>query len=97
MSKLGTCKWAFQVQELWREPGGLDYSHPHTPRAKPDHIIMPENYYTCQWLDACGPLPPPLKRRHGGLHINPTDCDHCPRYEAVSISALNRAASNDGE
>lgn len=86
MSKLGTCKWAFQIQEMWRTPGGPDYSHPHTPKAKPEHITMPENAYTCQWLDSRGPLPPSIRRMHGGFSIRQSDCDECPRYEAVAIN-----------
>lgn len=67
---------------------GLDYSHPHTAQnsAGPKRVTMPENSYTCQWLDSCGTLPPPIERRHGGMSINLTDCDHCSRHEPASTA-----------
>ena len=49
MTKLGTCKWAHQIQEMWRLSADPDYSHPHKP-ATEEHVLLPEEY-TCQWLD----------------------------------------------
>lgn len=73
MNRLGTCRWAHQIQEMWRIP-----TQPHQHE---EHITMPEGEYTCQWLDSVVPLPPPLARRHGGINIAATDCDACDRYE----------------
>lgn len=86
MSRIGTCRWCYQIQEMWRiVHDGLDYSHPHTPSRRETHVVLPEGEYTCQWLDCAGPLPPPVARRHGGLDVRAGDCDACDRYEPVSI------------
>lgn len=82
MTKLGTCKWAYQIQEMWRLPLAPDYSHPHKP-AKDEHIALPERY-TCDWLRQHLPLPPPIMRMHGGFMIRDGDCDSCDRYEPAS-------------
>ena len=43
MSKIGTCRWTHQVQELWRVP-----EHPHQ---REEHVTLPEGRYSCQWLN----------------------------------------------
>lgn len=83
MSRTGTCRWCYAVQEMWRIDFGPDYSHPHT-RAE-THVVVPEGEYTCQWLDQATPLPPPVARQHGGFDVRAGDCDACERYEPVSI------------
>lgn len=90
MSKLGTCRWGYQIQEMWRTRGGLDYSHPHTPPHK-THEVLPEAY-TCQWLDQHDHerLPPPIKRRNGGFDIRDTDCDACTHYEPAGAFPARR-------
>lgn len=80
MSRLGTCRWAHQIQEMWRIP-----TQPHQ---RVEHIVMPEGEYTCQWLDGLVPLPPPLARRHGGIDIQADDCNACKRYESVTVPSI---------
>lgn len=73
MSRLGTCRHAFQTQEAY------------VMAEQTVRIDQPEDY-TCQWLDTAGLLPPPINRMHGGFSIRESDCDACPRYEAVPIA-----------
>jgi hypothetical protein len=74
VSKLGTCKHTYQIQEMW------------TIRLNPQpHEVLEEYHpsperYTCQWLDQFGELPPTIKRRNGGFEVRGTDCDECVHY-----------------
>lgn len=79
MSRAGTCKHCYAIQELWRIP-----ANPQPHEAKETHIVMPEGYYACQWLDQFEKLPPPLQRRNGGISIDEKDCDVCELYEPVA-------------
>jgi hypothetical protein len=84
MSKYGTCKWAYQIQEMWIVPrAGLDYSHPHTRSPAPERVTLPDQY-TCQWLEQFGPLPSAIARMNGGFRVRASDCDACPHYEPAS-------------
>lgn len=96
MSRFGTCRWAYQIQEMW---AGADPE-------RMTRVIDTSNEYTCQWLDSVGDLPPPIRRRHGGMEIRPEDCDACSRYEAVSTTMaallemrrdLKAAGANPGD
>lgn len=78
MTKLGTCKHAHQITEMWLIP-----VNPQPHEKKEEHVTLPEGYYTCQWLDTLGSLPPPVKRQNGALELRENDCDQCPLYEAV--------------
>lgn len=90
MSRLGTCRHAYQIQEQWVIDVGPDYSHPHSPKKTERHEVMPEEY-TCQWLEQHEPLPPPIKRRHGGIDLREGDCEQCPHYEpAASLAAFTK-------
>lgn len=80
MSRLGTCKHCYQIQEAYIVPL---HRQPHEP--KETRIDLPEEY-TCQWLDGAGALPPPIKRANGGFDLRESDCDACERYEAAAVS-----------
>lgn len=76
MSRLGTCKYSFEIQEMYRIPVS------DQPHDRSERVVDPQQY-TCQWLDTAGPLPPPVKRMQGGFCLRDTDCDECPRYQAA--------------
>lgn len=78
MNRFGTCRWAFQIQEMWSgsDPGSMS------------RVIDTTDEYICQWLDSVGALPPPVRRKHGGLDIRREDCDACSRYEAPAMPAI---------
>ena len=78
MSRLGTCRWAYQIQEMWR---GEDLE-------SLKRVADTTDEYTCQWLDQFGQLPPPIRRQHGGFSVRATDCDACPRYTEPSIPKI---------
>jgi len=61
MSRHGTCRWAYQIQEMWRGTSA------DTMR----RVIDTSDHYTCQWLDQFAPLPPPIRRQAGGFSIQP--------------------------
>lgn len=80
VSRLGTCRHNFQIQEMYEVPV---HRQPHQPAEV--RIDRPE-VYTCEWLRTLGSLPPPLARASGGFVLAPTDCDNCACYEAVKIA-----------
>lgn len=82
MSRRGTCKHAYQIQEMWQMPAR---PQPHEPAET--HITLPDEY-ACQWLDAAAPLPPPIARQNGGFIVNRTDCDDCQCYEVVQVTVI---------
>lgn len=81
VSKIGTCEHNLQIKEVWREPWGPDYSHPHSPKTYVAHETMPE-MYECGWLETIGPTPPFLKRIP--MLLRDGDCDVCPHYQPAS-------------
>jgi len=85
MSRLGTCRHAYQIQDMWRVP--LSH-HPH--EAAEQHRALPEGKYTCQWLDTAGDLPPPIRRMHGGFALRERNCDGCARHAPAAPDWIKR-------
>lgn len=79
MSRAGTCKHCYAIQELWRIK-----IHPQPHEARETHVVMPEGEYTCQWLDRFEKLPPPMQRQNGAMGIRKADCDVCELYDPVA-------------
>ena len=80
MSRTGTCRHSWQVQEVWRIPM---HRQPHEPAET--HEVLPE-MYTCEWLAQHEPLPPTVKRWSGGFDIRDGDCEACPHYEPAAAA-----------
>jgi hypothetical protein len=82
MSRLGTCAYAHQIQEIEFIP--IDPQ----PHLKPYTELCPE-CYTCQFF-AHDELPPPLQRRNGSFEIQEGDCEACPYYTPAGDTMLIR-------
>lgn len=80
MSRKGTCRHCWQIQEMFRVPL---HRQPHEPEET--KINQPDEYI-CNWADTLGALPPPLGRAAGGFMLRDEDCNACPHYEPVSVS-----------
>lgn len=79
MSRLGTCRHCWQIQEMYIVP-----LHPQPHEAAETKIDQPEAY-ECGWEPAEG-MPPPLRRKAGGLFLKDDDCDKCSFYEPVRVT-----------
>lgn len=88
MSRLGTCKHCFQIQEA--------YVIGDRPGDKPERVLDAEEY-TCQWLDQFQPLPPAIDRKHGGFDLREGDCDVCTQYEPASSWPSTLAGGSKNE
>lgn len=86
MTKHGTCKHAWNIQEMYRYD-------PNTGRS--NRVVDTSDEFTCQYLDILPALPPPIKRRNGGFDIAKGDCDKCPLYEPPSVKVLNKQSLGD--
>jgi hypothetical protein len=86
MSRLGTCKHAWNIQEMWR----VD---PATGREQ--RVVDASDEFTCQYLDTLSALPPPIARRNGGFDLEKDDCDRCPLYEPPDCNASLKSAKGD--
>jgi hypothetical protein len=83
MSRLGTCAFAHQIQEVETVPFS------HQPHLRPRVEICPE-IYTCQFFDN-PELPPPIARHNGSFDIREGDCEACPYYTPAGDKLLIRA------
>ena len=94
MTRLGTCKHTFRIQESWSAP--IDAIKP--PEDLPPHID-PESdaameysgwtksdgttdSYLCTWVHSQTLAPTPAKRQV--YHLRDDDCDQCPLYVAAA-------------
>jgi hypothetical protein len=77
-NRLGTCAFAYQIQELYREK-----QNPQ-PHDRPELILAPE-LYVCRILECTEAAPPPPVERAGaageGFLIRPGDCEACAHYQ----------------
>jgi hypothetical protein len=78
MSKLGTCAFAHQLQEV-------EYI-PFEQNAAPYTETCPE-HYVCEFF-ITEELPPPIQRFNGGFEIREGDCESCPYYTPAGDKLL---------
>jgi hypothetical protein len=84
MSRLGTCAFAHQIQEIEYIP--IDEHQPHLR----SHVETCPESYTCQFFDD-HELPPPMRRFNGSFEIREGDCEACPYYIPAGDKQLIRA------
>lgn len=75
MSRMGTCRYAWAVQEKWIIPV---QRQPH--ESVEIRVVCPEDDYLCTW--GHGMLPPPFARHASDIRMG--DCDGCGYYEPAS-------------
>ena len=83
MTRNGTCKHTFQVQECYR------FSPEETEGMRLDperfRVVDTSDILMCEFLsNRFESLPPPIARQNGGFSIKPGDCDACPHYEPAA-------------
>ena len=82
MSRLGTCVYAHQIQEIEMIP--ID-PQPHH-RA---YVETAPEFYICRWVEvAADPLPPPVARLVGAFEIHHGDCEACPYWQGADEGLL---------
>ena len=79
MSRHGTCKYAWQIQQMYRFDAETE---------REEKVVDTSDEYTCQYLNILEHLPPPINRRHNGFRVNEGDCDACQCYEPVAVPEI---------
>ena len=89
MSKFGTCRHAWQIQEMY----SFSPDQVGEARDRPEkfRVVDTTDNLLCQWVKQFADAPPPYVRR-GTPHIRAEDCDKCSWYEpaGIDLKALSR-------